>query len=149
MNDALLLFGLRVLSALLLLGLLGGMAWLIYQDLRATQLVAMQQGQPGARLRVVASNGGGPALETRYPLLLVTSIGRAGHNTIVLNDSYASNEHARITRRGDQWWLEDLGSRNGTRLNDALLLEPAVLSAGDVIAIGSTHLTLETAPDGA
>nr|MBP6804905.1 FHA domain-containing protein [Chloroflexota bacterium] len=40
-------------------------------------------------------------------------------------------------------WLEDLGSRNGTLLNGAPLVETAVISAGDVITIGGTDLKVE------
>jgi pSer/pThr/pTyr-binding forkhead associated (FHA) protein len=47
--------------------------------------------------------------------------------------------------RGQQWWLEDLNSRNGTLLNDVPLHEATVVSPGDIITIGSTHLKIEPA----
>jgi pSer/pThr/pTyr-binding forkhead associated (FHA) protein len=58
-------------------------------------------------------------------------------------DTFASAEHALISWRGGQWWLEDLGSRNGTRLNDETVTAPTVLSAGDVISIGQVKLKVE------
>jgi pSer/pThr/pTyr-binding forkhead associated (FHA) protein len=73
----------------------------------------------------------------------ITSIGRAASNNIVLPDGFASAEHALITRRQGQWWLEDQGSRNGTLLNDVVLEGTAVISSGDLIAVGGTILKLE------
>ena len=73
----------------------------------------------------------------------MTSIGRSSNNVIVLDDGYTSGQHSLITRRGKLWWLEDLASRNGTLLNDAVLTETAVLSTGDVITIGNIKLKLE------
>ena len=48
-----------------------------------------------------------------------------------------------LSWRSGQWWLEDLGSRNGTMLNDIPLTESAVISGGDIISIGGTQLKLE------
>ena len=46
---------------------------------------------------------------------------------------------------GSGWWLEDLGSRNGTMLNDLKLVKPTPLAEGDVIGIGALRLRLEAA----
>lgn len=146
MNQALLLFLLRLLSALLLLVFLGGIAWLIYRDMQATAVAHSGSGTILGHLCVVAAEAVTPAVGTQFPLLQVTTIGRAPNSTIVLEDTFVSNAHVLITRRGNQWWLEDLGSRNGTYLNDVLLEETAVVSAGDIIAVGGTHLKLELAP---
>ncbi|MCI0399386.1 MAG: FHA domain-containing protein, partial [Chloroflexi bacterium] len=113
MDPALTLFILRLASAALLLLFLATIGWLIYKDMRLTAAeLAARQRQHGA-LRVLA-DGAAPESSETFPLLPVTSIGRAPGNTLVLDDSYASNEHALISLRGNQWWLEDLGSRNGT-----------------------------------
>ena len=93
---------------------------------------------------MLASDAAVFALDTLFPLSSVTSLGRSGGNTIVIDDSYASSEHALITLRGEQWWLEDLGSRNGTSLNDLPVNEAIVLSQGDIITIGDTQLKFET-----
>jgi hypothetical protein len=79
----------------------------------------------------------------QYPLLPVTGIGRNPSNTIVVEDDYASGEHLLIALRGQQWWLEDLGSSNGTLLNGQPLQEATIISVGDVITIGHTSLKLE------
>jgi len=138
-----LLLALRLLSAALLLGFLGLMAWLIYQDLRLTAVALEHQHRPQGHLRVVSSEKESLAVETLFPLLPITSIGRSTNSTIVLDDGYVSGEHALIIQRGRQWWVEDLGSRNGTLLNDMPLTEAAVVSAGDIITIGNIQLKIE------
>jgi len=73
----------------------------------------------------------------------LTSLGRAPTNTIVLDDTFCSHQHARVLRRDGQWWLEDQNSSNGTRLNGEPISEPVVLSSGDVIGIGQLELRVE------
>lgn len=140
MEPALILFLLRLLAALLLLGFLGGIGWLMFRDIRIAQsLVAERERQYGT-IRVLDEDEGS---ELVYPLLPVTSLGRASSNNIVLGDHYASGEHALLMLRGRQWWLEDLNSRNGTLLNGEPLEEMTIVSPGDIITIGSTRLKLE------
>ena len=142
MNQALLLYGLRLLSGSLLLIFLAAMAWLVYQDLRLSADISQRQRSFG-HLRVIASKESGLGVNTLFPLIPVTILLRALRYTIVIEDGYVSSQHAMIMRRGKQWWLEDLGSRNGTLLNDLLLTEPVVISAGDVIVLGDTRLKIE------
>lgn len=144
MDPAILLFGLRILSAMLLLAFVGGIAWLIYQDMKATAQVLTRRQQQYGQLRPIDD----PAGAAPYPLLPVTGIGRAASNLIVLNSNYISNEHALITLRGQQWWLEDLKSRNGTTLNGILLTEATVISPGDIIGIGNTDFKFELPDNG-
>lgn len=143
MNLLVLLFVLRLLSALLLLAFLGGIGWIIYQDMRVAETTMSDRQRRYGNLRVVSSRSETPALDTLFPLLPVTSMGRSPNNLIVLPDNYASGEHALLTLRGQQWWLEDLGSRNGTRLNNLPVAGATVVSAGDIIMIGNTHLKIE------
>jgi pSer/pThr/pTyr-binding forkhead associated (FHA) protein len=94
-------------------------------------------------LKVIASGTDEMAIGRQYPLLAVTSIGRSPENSLVIDDDYTSNGHALISKRGGRWWLEDLNSRNGTLLNEMQLNKATVLSAGDVITIGSTRLRID------
>lgn len=143
MDPAFLLFILRLASALLLLGFLAIIALLVYRDIQATAATVSAQEQHQVRLEVIATESGTVPVGTVYLLQPVTSIGRSAGSSIVLDDQYASNEHALITRRGDLWWVEDLGSRNGMMLNELPLKEATVISTGDVITIGGTKMKLE------
>ena len=66
-----------------------------------------------------------------------TSIGRSVENSIVITSKRVSREHARIQRQGRRMFLEDLGSTNGTFLNDERLLDRVELRDGDQISIGA------------
>jgi pSer/pThr/pTyr-binding forkhead associated (FHA) protein len=143
MSPEIVLLLLRLSGAAVLLAFFGLIGWYLYQDVRFTSAALMAQSQPLGRLIVVENPAGTPAVGTRYPLLPVTSLGRSSNNVIVLDDGYTSGQHSLITRRGELWWLEDLASRNGTLLNDALLAETAVISTGDMITIGNIKLKLE------
>jgi len=142
-NPASLLFVLRVLGAVALLSFIGLLVWLIYKDMKVTAASLTLEKRPSGALRVVANENQTPAVDTIFPLLPITSIGRSPMNTIVLADGYASAEHALITRRHGQWHLQDQGSRNGTLLNNVPVTDTAVVSAGDIIAIGGAQLKIE------
>jgi two-component system, cell cycle response regulator len=65
-------------------------------------------------------------------------IGRLSDNEIVLDDDAASRRHARIEKRDNGWAVMDVGSRNGTLLNDREISGVVMLSSGDRLQIGST-----------
>jgi hypothetical protein len=69
-------------------------------------------------------------------------IGRADACQVKLDDTYVSQFHARIYRRDGSWFVEDLGSTNGTYLNQRRLTAPAEVRAGDRLRIGKTTLEL-------
>ena len=69
-------------------------------------------------------------------------IGRGEDSSIVLDDDYASTHHARIAQSGDQWFVEDLGSTNGTFISSVRLTQPTFLPVGTPVRIGKTVLEL-------
>jgi hypothetical protein len=69
-------------------------------------------------------------------------IGRADDSTLVLTDDFASSRHARLTNRGGQWYVEDLGSTNGTYLDQQRVQGPLLVNPGQPIRIGQTALEL-------
>jgi hypothetical protein len=75
-----------------------------------------------------------------YDLSDGATLGR-GDVEIQLDDPFASSRHARISRKGRTLVIEDLGSTNGTYLNDEPLTGPAPLHAGDTIRIGDCRFT--------
>ena len=137
------LFGLRLLGGLLLLAFAAAVLWSMRRDMALTAAQVSARRRRHGRLVVITT--GDTALEVgqAFPLLPVTSLGRAPANTVHVADSYASNHHALLTLRGGRWWLEDRGSSNGTTLNDQLLHTSAVVSAGDIIGIGGVALKVE------
>lgn len=71
-------------------------------------------------------------------------IGRDPSNQVVIpDDTFTSRHHAWITYDEGDFWLEDLGSTNGTLLNGHPVVKRQVLSAGDKIRVGHTELTFE------
>jgi pSer/pThr/pTyr-binding forkhead associated (FHA) protein len=70
------------------------------------------------------------------------TIGRANESTLVLADDYASNHHARLVPRDGEWFVEDLGSTNGTYLDRTKVTGPTQVPMGVAIRIGKTVLEL-------
>ena len=68
-----------------------------------------------------------------------TSIGRSGENDILLDDVTVSRKHANIRRAGERFELIDLGSLNGTYVNNNSIAR-ATLNSGDEIQFGKFHM---------
>ncbi|MBS1846661.1 MAG: FHA domain-containing protein [Actinobacteria bacterium] len=80
-----------------------------------------------------------PALAgARYELSGEFTLGRAAGCQVTLDDTFASQIHARVFDRDDHVYVEDLGSTNGTWLNRAKVTGPLELSRGDRLQIGNT-----------
>jgi pSer/pThr/pTyr-binding forkhead associated (FHA) protein len=71
-------------------------------------------------------------------------MGRADDSTLVLDDDYASTRHARLGFQGGDWFLEDLGSTNGTYLDRAKVTGPTRVPLGVPIRIGKTVIELRS-----
>lgn len=85
----------------------------------------------------------GPAAGTEVELgSAPVMLGRAQESTLVLVDDYASGKHARLFPQGSRWFLEDLGSTNGTWLDEEQLTRAATVEPGERIRIGKTVLEL-------
>jgi hypothetical protein len=95
------------------------------------------------RLVVLASPSGEPPVGTAYPLDAVTGIGRDVNNAVVVDDPFASSEHAMLTFRGRTWYVEDAGSTNGTYLNGNRVEGLAPLGFGDEVQVGQVRFRLE------
>jgi len=67
-------------------------------------------------------------------------IGRSEACQVILEDTYASQMHARVFLKDGEWYVEDLGSTNGTYLNRVKVQQPSPVGAGDEIRIGKTSL---------
>lgn len=86
----------------------------------------------------------GPLTGTTLPLSSASIlIGRSPGCTLVLDDDYSSSRHARIFPQGDQWYVEDLGSTNGTFIGDSQVSGPQPLAPGVGVRIGQSVVELQ------
>ena len=96
---------------------------------------------PTARASVLVVHLDGQKPRTT-PLDGSTTLGRGVECELRLDDTYVSQQHARIFDRGGNWYVEDLGSTNGTFVNEQKLVAPAMLTPGDKIRVGTTIVEL-------
>lgn len=92
--------------------------------------------RPPDRVWVVGTDGKSRSYDVEDELL----IGRGDKCHIVISDVYASQIHARIFRKGDSIFIEDMGSTNGTFLNRKKVSGSIPANRGDRVRIGKTEL---------
>src|SRR5438093_10191352 len=79
-----------------------------------------------------------------FPLnRLRTTIGRSARSDLCIPDAFASRLHAEIRQEGDSYWLVDLESANGTRLNGTPVSTTLPLYPGSEVQIGETRIVFE------
>jgi pSer/pThr/pTyr-binding forkhead associated (FHA) protein len=92
---------------------------------------------------LVAEGGGGLRAGSAFELDGSATIGRSPGAEIQIDDPFASGRHARIYERGGLYYVEDMGSTNGTYLNGERLASQELLRAEDRIRIGDTEFRYE------
>lgn len=97
-----------------------------------------RRGSPSRVVVTSGSNTGATASLDSAPIL----IGRGTDAAIRLDDDYVSTRHARIAASGDQWFVEDLGSTNGTYIGTVRITQPTTITLGTQVRIGKTILEL-------
>ena len=152
------LLALRLLAVAVLYAFLTAAILVIWRELHPTpsarpaqpeQPAAIPEREQTARLRVssggeiAAIDGVSPGVGVLFALTSPVTVGRAPDNGIVLLDECVSQHHARFERHDGEWWVCDLGSRNGTSLNGIPISRPAPVADGDVITFGKLTLTFE------
>jgi hypothetical protein len=136
----------------------------VYRAIRASyldlQTAQARSGSPATRTKPRQGEGGSPGRPGKPPRSVVViddrgsklathpldgqlQIGRAEACQIQLSDTYVSQFHARIFSRDRSWCVEDLGSTNGTYVNQRRITAPAELRAGDRVRVGKTTLELK------
>jgi pSer/pThr/pTyr-binding forkhead associated (FHA) protein len=93
-----------------------------------------------APTKVVVIEGGDSGKQTA--LSGAVTLGRGGTNDLELGDEYVSTRHARFVPHNGQWYVEDLGSTNGTYVAGARISRPTPVGAKSTIRIGRTVLEL-------
>ncbi len=131
---------------LLFLGLLYAFLWsvvrVLLRDLRAA---AREPGAALGRLVALSSPSGEPAVGATFNLDAVTTLGRDVNNAIVIEDDFVSANHATLTFRGRAWYVEDVGSTNGTFVNGTRIEGLSPLAFGDELQLGQVRFRLDRA----
>ncbi|MBC8331680.1 MAG: FHA domain-containing protein [Anaerolineae bacterium] len=137
--SGIILLGIRILAALALYSFLVWALWLLWRGLQqhpekidtamAILQIQIQIGEQEQRQQFHTSE---------------ITIGRAPTCECFINSKTVSTRHARLSFHHGQWWAEDLGSTNGTLLNQEKLLEPTVLMLGDILQCGEAIISIQT-----
>lgn len=94
-----------------------------------------------SRFALLTPNGAVPLREG------ATVLGRGGDADVQLDDATVSRTHARLTIAGQEAWIEDAGSKNGTRVNGEPIRERVAIAAGDALSIGSVPVVFVASSD--
>ncbi len=127
---------LRLLMAAALYSFLAWALLTLWRDLkRQNELLLARQSPPLTLL--VQENG--QAFSFDRP---VVRIGRDLACDCCLDDKTVSTQHARLSFHHNQWWLEDLGSTNGTFLNQEPVTSPVVITQADQLRVGQVKMDI-------
>ncbi|MBV8716702.1 MAG: FHA domain-containing protein [Chloroflexi bacterium] len=112
----------------------------VYVVLRMAYVATRPSVPSRLRLRVVEPGATGMRAGEVLELSPGSTLGRGELADVVVADSAVSAEHARVDRLGRRWVVTDLGSTNGTRVNDATIKGRTALRPGDVLSVGTVRL---------
>jgi hypothetical protein len=138
---------LRVLFVFLLYFFLFQIVRTIARELRAVS-IATAGGpspravatQPAAQLILLEATEAGLPAGQLFPVRSGAVVGRREGSAIHLNDTYISNEHARLFLNDGRWWVADLGSTNGTFVNGMRIDRPMALAPGIEVRFGRIRM---------
>ncbi len=131
---------LRLGLAIALYGFLGFALYTLWRDFSQQAVLLSRRRIPGIKLSI--QSGTGPVRLRQFDASEI-SLGRSPACDVPLDDETISARHGLLTFHHGQWWLEDLASTNGTRLNDIPVSMPTVVTTGDVIACGQARLIID------
>jgi pSer/pThr/pTyr-binding forkhead associated (FHA) protein len=129
----------RLLMAAALYAFVGGALWLIWKDLR--QQARQMEAPDLPALSLLRTDR--PQEEVFRFTRTEVIIGRERSCDCRLEDQTISARHARLASHHGQWWVEDLGSKNGTYLNQERISQAVVVTAGDELRCGQVVLRVE------
>ncbi len=137
-----LLLGLRLLAAIALYAFIAGALLLLWKSIQQQIRLLNQQKISSIELEIPMSEGSKEKNTYRF-LIPEILIGRSQDCDLILDHGTVSAQHARLSFRQGQWWVEDWNSRNGTRLNEEILSTAAVLTNGDTISCGQAKILVK------
>lgn len=135
---------LRVLLAMALYAFLGWALSTMWNELRTQGTLLAAKKIPGINLNAQVDN---QTPTQHYFSQSEILLGRDSHCDLPLPDDTVSVRHARLSYHHGQWWLEDLGSTNGTRLNRELVSIPTVVINGDLVECGKVSIVINLGVD--
>ena len=137
--NAIIVFIVRLLIILLTYTFVGWITFVIYTDLRGSSL---EKGKtPVTPITLIASID--QEKTTRHFTIPEIIIGRDPACNFPLDDVTISARHCKLSFHHNQWWAEDLGSTNGSYLNDTLIETAVVLADGDDLQLGQIHTSIQ------
>ena len=131
---------LRIFVSVSLFIFLGWVVWVFWRELQTNVSIIASRKHTPLALQIDESLRG--VNEKRIFEDSEITVGRDPTCELHLEDEIISAHHARFSFHHSQWWLEDLHSTNGTKLNGDSLETATVVIAGDVIVCGNTRITL-------
>ena len=137
--SAIILLILRILLAVLLYGFLGFAIYTLLRDLRQQAELLISRQPPPLTLTNLAEAG----IKSQHYTRPVIIMGREPDCDFHMDDQTVSSQHARLSYRQQQWWLEDLASTNGTFLNGEAVTTPVVITHGDELRLGLLGVRIE------
>jgi pSer/pThr/pTyr-binding forkhead associated (FHA) protein len=111
----------------------------------ATASISTRARQVVGRLILIDSGSTQYKPGQQFDLEPITTLGRAPTNSIVLESSFVSTEHTRILYRDRSLWVEDMGSRNGTLVNQQTITQPVAVSPGTILQVGDVRFEFAAA----
>ena len=136
--NAILVFSLRLLFVLLSYLFIGWIGYTIFSDLVGKGWGKKEKSIPPIALQTEIDQD---QVEKQYTIPEVI-IGRDPGCDFPINDETISLRHSKLVFRHKQWWVEDLGSTNGTYLNETMVDRPVVVTHGDHLRFGRKTLVI-------
>jgi pSer/pThr/pTyr-binding forkhead associated (FHA) protein len=134
---------LRFVMAIALYAFIGWAVYTLWRDMKRQKELIESQTIPEIKLVVEI----GEKIESHSYTVPEIVVGRESTCDLELNANTVSAEHTRLSYHHQNWWVEDLGSRNGTFLNFDKVASPAILVSGDQLQLGQALIKISIQGD--
>lgn len=135
---------LRLVMALSLYAFLGWAVYTLWRDMRRQKEILEARKIPEIKIQVGIDEEIGSYSYSSQELV----VGRDPICDLVLDEGTVSAQHARLSYHHQNWWAEDLGSRNGTLLNLTRITTPSILVTGDELQLGQVQIKISIKDEG-
>ena len=136
--NVIIVFSLRLLLLIFSYVFIGWIVYTIFADLKSESSENKMTTPPPILLSVEIDDQRIPKLFKQPEIIL----GRDPANDLSIENETISLQHCKLSYRQGQWWVEDLGSTNGTYLGSSLLTSATILTDGDVLGLGKANIKI-------